>query len=447
MKLSDPSPLLVLILLALYTLLSNLKATNIIGYQHTSPAGCETDQQTYIENTVNANYQQKQQEQLCKGYDGILFISHVIRTAGAGTLFFMSLVDALLYAEHYNLYPFLHINDDRNKPCYDINFHGKGKNITFHHLSGEITNTRGKGNMTCWNKHKTRTFKKPGPPDTSSLAVQEYTLMGNGLWGSYFEPVSPYPFDDFSCREKPMFQLSEAQVYTFMHRCSELAVRSWPFYGVPEALVPQNGSSVHEWLWENRKRASDVVQRHFKLLPWLEELVNKANPKPGRCMAAHVRLTDKDTSAVRDKKGLDAYYPYLEAYHRATRKDGSPIYIATDDARVFDTIEKEWPKDMSARVIKQEGVMRSESDTPTFKILQGDKHRSNTEALVEMYAMSRCSFFVHGFSGMAEAAVYINPKLHERSVNIDDEGRLTPEEFGGIVENVIKGKLEMPTTW
>lgn len=439
MKLTDPRPLLALISLAVYTLLSNLQVTNFIGYYHTGDDGCETDQQTYIANTVNGAYERRQQEQQCQGYDGILFISHVIKTAGAGTLFFMSLVDAILYAEHYNLYPFLHINDDKNRPCYDPKVHGVGPNVTFHHLSGTITNTRGTGNMTCYNKHRTKTFQKPGPPDTTDLKVQEYTLVGNGLWNSYFEPVTPFPFDDASCRNKPMYQLSVAQVYTYMHRCSELAVRSWPFYGVPEALIPQNGD-VHTWLWENRKRASDVVKRHFRVLPWLKELVDNANPNPGKCMAAHVRLTDKDTSAVRDKKGLEAYRPYMEAYANATRQDKSPIYIATDDARVFDTIYKEWPKEMSSRVIQQQGVMRSDSDTPTFKILQGDKHRSNTEALVEMYAMSRCSFFVHGFSGMAEAAVYINPTLHDRSVNIDDEGRLSPKEFGDVVENVMKGK-------
>ena len=263
--------------------------------------------------------------------------------------------------------------------------------------------------------------------------------MGNGLWNSYFEPLTPFPFDDASCQNKPMYQFTVNQVYTSIHRCSELAVRSWPFRGIPEALSPQNGK-VREWLWEHRKRASDVVKRHFKLLPWLEEKVKEANPNPGKCLATHIRLTDKDTSPVRDKKGLEMYRPYIEAYANATKNDGSPIYIATDDARVIDTINAEWPKETSSRVIMQKGVMRSSSETPTFKILENDKHRSNTEALVEMYAMSRCSFFVHGFSGMAEAAVYINPSLHDRSVNIDDEGKLSPEEFAGVVEKEMSGE-------
>jgi hypothetical protein len=55
------------------------------------------------------------------------------------------------------------------------------------------------------------------------------------------------------------------------------------------------------------------------------------------------------------------------------------------------------------------------------------------ESLVEIHAIAKCSYFVHGFSGMAEAVVYVNPHLHERSVNFDDEGDISPQQFFNLV--------------
>ena len=364
---------------------------------------------------------------LCKGYDGILFISRVIRKAGAGTLFFQSLVDSLLYAEKYNLYPFLHINNNMNRPCYDIKVHGIGPNITFQHLMGRITNLEGRGSMACGAEKSSR----PGPPDLSNLKMNEYTLIGNGLWNSYFEPVSPFPFHDASCQDKPVFEMRLSQVMPGMHRCSEFGVRGWPFDGIPDALMP-NGRPLREWLWDSREPASNIVKRHFRLLPWIEQKVERANPEPRKCLAAHIRLTDK--AHGRDKKGLEFYQAYIEAYANVTKDNPSPIYVATDDGTVLETIRQKWTKEASSRVIVQPGVQWSDNNLPTFKILENDKHRANTEALVEMYAMSKCSFFIHGFSGMAEAVVYINPRLHNRSVNIDDEAKPSPEQFADMIK-------------
>lgn len=359
---------------------------------------------------------------LCEAYDGILFISRVIRKAGAGTMFFQSLVDSLIYADKYNLYPYLWINDDENEPCYDPNVHGVGPNIAFTHLTGSIKDLVGKGKMECRTKHGTR----PGPPDFSHLETSSYTLVGNGLWQSYFQPISPNPFTEPSCASKPIFEMTRTQIMPDMHRCSEFAVRGWAFKGIPDALLP-NDRPVSDWLWDHRQRASWIVDKYFRVQPWLQQRINVANPdENSHCLAAHIRLTDK--ASGRDKKGLEAYRPYIEAYARATNEGA--IYIATDDGTVIEVIRQTWSAQVSSRIISQGGAFRStEENTPTFKLLAEDKHRSNTEALVEIYAMAKCSYFVHGYSGLAEATVYIHPKLHQRSVNIDDPDKMSPDEF------------------
>ena len=59
----------------------------------------------------------------------------------------------------------------------------------------------------------------------------------------------------------------------------------------------------------------------------------------------------------------------------------------------------------------------SNSEQGVFDLVS--HHRSNTEALVEIYSMAKCSLLVHEYSAMSEAVMYLNPSLHDFSVNLD----------------------------
>ena len=56
---------------------------------------------------------------------------------------------------------------------------------------------------------------------------------------------------------------------------------------------------------------------------------------------------------------------------------------------------------------------------------------------MDIYSMSRCDFFVHGFSAMAEATVYIQRELHNRSANVDIEPieRMSADDFRTMVSD------------
>ena len=43
------------------------------------------------------------------------------------------------------------------------------------------------------------------------------------------------------------------------------------------------------------------------------------------------------------------------------------------------------------------------------------------------------NYFVHGYSGMAEAVHYLNSRLHQRSANIDDPDGVSPKQFEAII--------------
>jgi hypothetical protein len=172
-----------------------------------------------------------------------------------------------------------------------------------------------------------------------------------------------------------------------------------------------------------RRRAASIVQKYFYLQPFIETLVTKVNPvQNSKCLALHIRATDKGNG--RQKVPLRQFRHYLRVY------DGD-VFLATDDANVVTTVSS-WIKD-GRQLWFQQDAFRSTSSQPTFALMKNNTHRTNVESLVDIYAMARCSYFVHGFSAMAEAVMYLNLNLHNQSVNLDDPGHMSVKQFGAMV--------------
>jgi hypothetical protein len=131
---------------------------------------------------------------------------------------------------------------------------------------------------------------------------------------------------------------------------------------------------------------------------------------------------------------LKAYLPYLEAFASATSPGtGALIYLATDDSRVLGNLVNSSSILEASNFVVQDGTLLSDGKKPTFSLWSSHRHRLNTETLVDIYAMSQCSFLIHGYSAVAEASIYLNPQLHNYSVNIDDESAMSPSEFQNLV--------------
>jgi len=104
---------------------------------------------------------------------------------------------------------------------------------------------------------------------------------------------------------------------------------------------------------------------------------------------------------------------------------GGSIFVATDSSLVIEEITSKWP----SHVVYQGGTTLSRNDTATFD-LAVSHHQTNLEALTDILALSKCTYLVHGFSALSEAAIYMNPSLIERSVNLehkdqDDKAKYT----------------------
>ena len=110
---------------------------------------------------------------------------------------------------------------------------------------------------------------------------------------------------------------------------------------------------------------------------------------------------------------------------------GGSLYLATDSKDVVDNIMKEWPKHVTDHIVRQPSV---EGLTPNHFAafdLGISSHRTNTEALTDIIGLSKCTFLLHGMSAMTEAALYLNPGLVMRSINIEDPqySDYSPDDF------------------
>ena len=132
--------------------------------------------------------QRKATHNACEGSAGVLHIAHVGHQAGAGTAFFTSVVNQLIYAEDNNLTPWVHLGEEAEY-IYEDGVHNLGDPFSLQvKTDHEISFVRHTFNES---------YYYPGPLALSDKAkVNTLSFNGNGISNSYFEPVSTFHQDD-----------------------------------------------------------------------------------------------------------------------------------------------------------------------------------------------------------------------------------------------------------
>jgi ribonuclease HI len=370
----------------------------------------------------------KSTHEACDGVDGILHISHVGAKAGAGTAFFISVLNQLYYAERYNLKPWIHLSNESDY-IYDEDVHGVGPEISIERMTGglEVSTSR--------NKHNATFFYPGNPLPKSSLSVKSLHLPGNGVWGNYFEPVSDFVPGDNSCRDKPFVALETEMVMPGLYSWCPWSIRAWRNDDVPDDIWKPDNMTLKSWVEPMRRKAHELVKKYYKFHPFIEERareVNPANATSPPCLAIHLRNSDKK-GKFRSKFTVNKFRDYINAFMRA---GGKTIYVATDSHRVLEYIEGKYPAQVR-QAIRTQGpyVVRSTSKWPIHFLEK--HHRTNSEALVDILAMSKCQLLLHGDSAVSEAAIYLNIDLHNKSVNWEDPDRMNVDEFETLAKEVL----------
>ena len=395
----------------------------------------------------------------CQYYDGVLWISQGDRNGAFGTIFYLFVLNQLLYAERYNLQPFIHLTDV-SRHVYDPEVHG---------YLGATTYSMGPEMEVTWEEYidplvPGKIFRYPGRPvvkkETPESDVKILEVQGTGVWNSYYESVVPLTLGSSNrksnfqvnittpCLNKPWVHLqSDEQLVHGLHLNCPYCVRAWKYGGVPPSLRQQDSvspSSYHDWWYPMRHKAAWMVSKYYHPKSHLLEAARKAirstikdatndnqlnhnHKETTKCLAMHIRHSDKANK--RAKIALEAFLLYCQAYAEA---GGKTIYLATDSSRVIDKIKEEWPPHVTSLIVWQHNVIRSPNETAVFDpaVLsftnengggggQQHHHRTNSEVLVDILAMSHCQWLVHGLSAVSEAAIYTNMKLHDSSVNLE----------------------------
>jgi hypothetical protein len=208
-----------------------------------------------------------------------------------------------------------------------------------------------------------------------------------------------------------------------------------------------------------RRKANDVVERHFQPTEEFVKLSQEANPiieAEESCLALHIRHSDK--ADRRQTIPLEQFRPYVDAYIHSSLWIGTVIviYVATDSNQVLKDIQATWPNTITTYIRYQgsgdKKVLRSDNTTAVFQ-LSGNHHRTNKEVLVDILAMAKCEFMVHGLSAVTEATHYLNLNLHNQSVNLEEDSAggtagyihetkatMTDSEFAALVRTRLQQK-------
>lgn len=373
----------------------------------------------------------------CDGYRGVLLIQSGDLGAAAGTAFFQYVINQISYAERYHLLPWIHFNNV-SQHVYDPLVHG-GVNTTVKCKDGmeiPFVDVRAPNGTKLTGL---RGMHFPGRPRSAKGTPKDTTITvsGNGVWTSYFEPVSDFRKGDKSCEALPIINMTYHHLRS-MHLYAPWAVRSWQYIDMPPHYFVGENQTLHEWFAPMRRNANDVVRKYFRFQPHIVDAVDRVLPENKTCLGLHIRHSDK--WGARRQIPEKEFLPYVESF---LENGGDTIYLATDSQNVIDTVRNKWPTHVREHVITQgdDSVVRSKWEKPVFK--QGAHHRTNTEVLIEILALSRCRWMVHGLSAVSESAIYLNLDLHRRSVNLEDESHMPPRAFGDMVKKDLDGKRQV----
>lgn len=371
----------------------------------------------------------------CHGYSGVLHIQHGDKGAAGTAMFFAYVINYLRYAEQNNLLPWIHL-DNVSHRVYDPVVHGGTAARTITLQGGTIVGR--KQEFSC-------AKQQIGPivNVTNQQGPIQVTVHGNGVWETYFKPVSDFDIYNNPCTPNDAYVTFNKQDITWMHYRSPESVRVWQYM---QCSLPQvQSGKLHEWYGIMRRRAQPIVQKYFQPQPWLQQAIDEANQidtsrgPEQHCLAMHVRLTDK-SGRSRALLGVDVYWPYVQAYTQAVPE--GTIFLGTDSTMTMQNITRDWPAAVVQKIRTQRGVLQSSNTTAVFDLTSdsgtgsgGGHHRTNTEILIDVYSMAKCQSFLHGHSGVSEAAHYINANLHDCSVDLEDPDKPSLEQFRAMLQD------------
>jgi Glycolipid 2-alpha-mannosyltransferase len=353
----------------------------------------------------------------------------------AGTIFFQFVLGQLIYAEQYNLVPWIHFNNV-SYIVYDPLIHGQGPGVSLSGMGG-----RQPVRLSILEQGGHWRDQYPGPLDeTIPTSLTDYHFAGTGVWEHYFEPVSDFVPGDTSCAKKLYVTLDLFLITPGIHGFAPWAPRCWRYHYLPEYITHPH-EPLQDWLAPSRLQGHTALSKYIRFKPYLLDAAQRVNPKcslASPCLGLHIRHSDK--AAGRRVIETAEFLPFVQAFLYA---GGQHIYLATDSTQVLSDVQN-WPLDVRRRIRTMNNIVRSVNTTAVFDM--ASHHVTNQEVLTEILALSQCQFMVNGLSAVSESAIWINYDLHHRSVNLEDPDHPSPAVFATIIQMALRQSNEMAST-
>eukprot|EP01062_Namystynia_karyoxenos_P015868 TRINITY_DN15793_c1_g1_i4.p1 TRINITY_DN15793_c1_g1~~TRINITY_DN15793_c1_g1_i4.p1 ORF type:complete len:554 (+),score=150.71 TRINITY_DN15793_c1_g1_i4:72-1664(+) len=253
-------------------------------------------------------------------------------------------------------------------------------------------------------------------------------------WLAFLQPIGPYR-PGLRCGGAPwdgtVVTLGYRYMHRFLHVSEQWAVRGWPYDGSPEWVSRYRADRLSAWDPEyygaKRRLGARVVRDYFRWRPQVKARAAAAwaelFPRPAAVLGMHFRGTDKGNG--RRQVTPSEFLPYAAGWARA-RGAAAGLLIASDCSAYVAEALRDWPPHLRA-IARVPNATRSATSAATFQLPGQSKLRLGLEVLTDIMLLARCDYFLYGASMVAEAVFYLSPRLHGASVNLEYcHGRARP---------------------
>jgi len=234
--------------------------------------------------------------------------------------------------------------------------------------------------------------------------------LGENTWNYWFEPVDNQ--DSITlCEnsEKKEYFSNNTELYNWYFRSSTFKMY---YYMWGETEHKDRSAYDEEWYRTQRKRRHVILKDYVHIKKDIQEEIDRKwdlmFQKDDFVLGIHMRGTDKGFG--RRKVFPEEYFSYIKQFLRYF--PNGKIFVATDDAKYFETLKKEGIQ------FESQEVIRSSNRTAVFD-LDVPKYQIGTEILNDIVLLSKCDWIIHSASSVADAAISLNFDLHEKSVHLE----------------------------
>ena len=274
--------------------------------------------------------------------------------------------------------------------------------------------------------------KVAAPPMSCGVGENQYfdARRGANVWEYYFEQLSSYSLGAPTLRGRPVRLLLTDPDDARRHaiRVSRDAVTSYFEF-------KRYDDKLHEIRTRVRQMGARLVRRWVRVQPAIRadaaERLVAWRRRSSSLLGVHLRGTDKVTHP---KIPLERFFGAVDGYVRA--HPDALIVLATDDRRYHQRMLARY----GARVVSaSEGY-------ETANVVRDpslDRYGKGRSALVDALLLAHCDFLLKGTSSLSEFALWYNPALIPRHLDLQIEGegaaspayrRLVPSWAGGAYE-------------